>query len=175
MPAQREWFEKDYYSVLGVPETATEKELTRAYRKLAKQYHPDTNPGAEERFKEITAAYDVVGDPAKRKEYDEVRKLGPMARGIPGGFGGSGGGGGATFRLDDLGDLGDLFGNLGNFGRSRRQRGTAGPRRGEDVHARVHLSFEDAIRGASRQLSMSTARRAAPPVTGRGRRLAPLL
>ncbi len=89
MPAQREWFEKDYYSVLGVPETATEKELTRAYRKLAKQYHPDTNPGAEERFKEITAAYDVVGDPAKRKEYDEVRKLGPMARGMPGGFGGS--------------------------------------------------------------------------------------
>ncbi|MGO9341142.1 MAG: molecular chaperone DnaJ [Acidimicrobiales bacterium] len=147
MPAQREWFEKDYYSVLGVPETASEKELTRAYRKLAKQYHPDTNPGAEERFKEITAAYDVVGDPAKRKEYDEVRKLGPMARGMPGGFGGSTGG--ATFRLDDLGDLGDLFGNLGNFGRSRRQRSTAGPRRGEDVHARVHLSFEDAIRGAT--------------------------
>lgn len=149
MPAQREWFEKDYYSVLGVPETATEKELTRAYRKLAKQYHPDTNPGAEDRFKEITAAYDVLGDPAKRKEYDEVRKLGPMARGIPGGFGGGGSGGGATFRLDDLGDLGDLFGNLGNFGRSRRQRGTTGPRRGEDVHARVHLSFEDAIRGAT--------------------------
>ncbi len=150
MPAQREWFEKDYYSVLGVPETATEKELTRAYRKLAKQYHPDTNPGAEERFKDITAAYDVVGDPAKRKEYDEVRKLGPMARGIPGGFGGSGGsGGGTTFRIDDLGDLGDLFGGLGNFGRSRRQRSGTGPRRGEDVHARVHLSFEDAIRGVT--------------------------
>ena len=83
MAAQREWYEKDYYKVLGVVSTASDKEITRAYRKLAKQYHPDTNPGSEERFKEISAAYDVLGDADKRKEYDEVRRLGPLA----GGFG----------------------------------------------------------------------------------------
>ena len=82
MAAQREWLEKDYYEVLGVARTATDKEITRAYRKLAKQFHPDANPGAEDRFKEISAAYDVLGDAAKRKEYDEVRRLG--AAGFPG-------------------------------------------------------------------------------------------
>jgi molecular chaperone DnaJ len=147
VPPQREWFDKDYYSVLGVSQNATEKELTRAYRKLAKQYHPDTNPGAEERFKEITAAYDVVGDPEKRKEYDEVRKLGPMGAQMRGGFGG--GPGNATFRIDDLGDLGDLLGGLGGFGRSRRNRGSQGASRGADIHARLHLAFEDAIRGVT--------------------------
>ncbi len=76
MAAQREWFEKDYYKVLGVVPTASEKEITRAYRKLAKENHPDTNPGTEERFKEISAAYDVIGDAEKRKEYDEVRARG---------------------------------------------------------------------------------------------------
>ena len=89
MAAQREWYEKDYYKVLGVVSTASDKEITRAYRKLAKQYHPDTNPGSEERFKEISAAYDVLGDADKRKEYDEVRRLGPLA----GGFGAPGPGG----------------------------------------------------------------------------------
>ena len=77
MAPQREWFEKDYYKVLGVSDTATDKEIGKAYRKLAKQYHPDANPGSEDRFKEVSAAYDVLGDPAKRKEYDEVRRLGP--------------------------------------------------------------------------------------------------
>ena len=112
MAAQREWFEKDYYKVLGVSESASDKDLTRAYRKLAKQFHPDANPGSEERFKEISAAYDVLGDPEKRKEYDEVRRLGPAASGF-GGFGGSQGPGGfgGTFRVDDLGDLlGGIFG-----------------------------------------------------------------
>src|SRR5919205_3322508 len=93
MAPQREWFEKDYYAVLGLQKGATEKEITRAYRKLAKQHHPDANPGnkeAEERFKDISAAYDVLGDAAKRKEYDEVRRLGPMA---DMGFGAPGGGG----------------------------------------------------------------------------------
>src|SRR5579872_6461706 len=105
MVAQREWLEKDYYSVLGVSQTATDKEITRAYRKLAKQYHPDANPGSEERFKEISAAYDVLGDEAKRKEYDELRRLGASGFGGIGGFGGPGG----TIRIEDLGDLGDVL------------------------------------------------------------------
>ncbi|MDF2733276.1 MAG: dnaJ, partial [Desertimonas sp.] len=88
MAAQREWFEKDYYGVLGVADTASAKEITKAYRKLARDLHPDRNPNnaaAEERFKEVSAAYDVLGDEAKRKEYDEVRRLGPMGGGAPGG------------------------------------------------------------------------------------------
>src|ERR687886_1357516 len=84
--AQREWFEKGYYKALGVSETASEAEIRRAYRKLAKQYHPDAHPGSEDRFKEVSAAYEVLSDPGKRKEYDEVRRLGPMAAGgFPGG------------------------------------------------------------------------------------------
>src|SRR5215217_3514292 len=95
MAPQREWFETDYYEVLGVPPSASEKDITRAYRKLAKQFHPDANPGdqaAEERFKEISAAHDVLGDADKRKEYDQVREM--VASGVgPGGPGGFGGGG----------------------------------------------------------------------------------
>jgi molecular chaperone DnaJ len=145
--AQREWLEKDYYQVLGVSSSATDKEITRAYRKLAKQFHPDANPGTEDRFKDITAAYDVLGDSAKRKEYDEVRRLGAAELGgLGGGFGGPGG---ATFRVEDLGDLSDLLGGLGaTFGGGRRGRG-AGPRRGADVEADLHLSFEDAVRGVT--------------------------
>src|ERR1700689_3073210 len=118
MAAQREWFEKDYYKVLGVVSTATDKEITRAYRKLAKQFHPDSNPGSEERFKEISAAYDVLGDAEKRKEYDEVRRLGPLS-GL-GGFGGSGGAGNGNFNFR-VEDLSDIFGGL--FGRSGRPGG----------------------------------------------------
>ena len=126
MAAQREWFEKDYYKVLGVVPTASEKEITRAYRKLAKENHPDTNPGTEERFKEISAAYDVIGDAEKRKEYDEVRAHGPV-----GGFGGvPGGGGGGTFRMEDMGDLGDLFGGLFGGGAGRTRTTQRGPQRG---------------------------------------------
>ncbi len=83
MAAQREWFEKDYYKILGVSDTATAKEITKAYRKLARELHPDKNPGnaaAEERFKAVSAAYDVLGDETKRAEYDEVRRLGPVGR-----------------------------------------------------------------------------------------------
>src|SRR5437763_6269657 len=105
---QREWFEKDYYKVLGVPETATDKEIRRAYRKLAKEHHPDSNPGHEDRFKEVSAAYDVLSDGEKRKAYDEVRRLGPMAGGFGPGPGGPAPGGGFTFTTDDLGDLGGL-------------------------------------------------------------------
>ena len=100
MAPQREWFEKDYYKTLGVASTATAKEITSAYRKLAKKHHPDTNPGDDELFKEISAAYDVLGDADKRKEYDEVRTMGPAAGGFPGGGGFGGGGGG--FRVEDV-------------------------------------------------------------------------
>ena len=99
MAPQREWFEKDYYKVLGVAETASAKEITKAYRKLARTHHPDANqsdPSAEERFKEISAAYDVLGDEARRKEYDEVRRLGPVGGYGPGGFGSGGFGGGSS-------------------------------------------------------------------------------
>ena len=149
--AQREWFEKDYYQVLGVPETATEKEIRRAYRKLAKEHHPDANPGSEERFKEISAAYDVLGDEDKRKEYDEVRRLGPMA----GGFG-DGNGGGFTFTTGDVGDLGDLFGNLFNRARGGRTRGAAGPQRGADLETELHLSFLDAINGITTTVHLTS-------------------
>jgi molecular chaperone DnaJ len=153
MVAQREWLDKDYYQVLGVASAATDKEITRAYRKLAKQFHPDANPGSEDRFKEISAAYDVLGDAAKRKEYDEVRRLGASGFGF-GGSGGAGGPGGATFRMEDV-DLGDLFGGLGvNFGGGRRAR-NAGPRRGADVEAELYLSFEDAVRGVTTSVNVA--------------------
>ena len=166
MAAQREWFEKDYYKVLGVSETASQKDVTKAYRKLARELHPDTNkdPDAEERFKDVSAAYDVVGDADKRKEYDEVRRLGPMG----GGFGGPGGGfgpggfspGGATFTTDDLGDmgnLGDLLGGL--FGRGRRGGGAprgAGPQRGDDLEAELHLAFDEAVRGVTTAVNLTS-------------------
>jgi len=158
---QREWFEKDYYKTLGVPSTATAKEITSAYRKLAKKHHPDTNPGSDETFKEISAAYDVLGDAERRKEYDEVRAMGPAAAGFGGGggFGGGypggfGGQGGTTFRVEDMGDLGDLFGGL--FGRGRRGGGAPGPQRGADVEAELHLSFEDAVSGVTTAVNLTT-------------------
>jgi molecular chaperone DnaJ len=126
---QREWFEKDYYKVLGVGASADQKAITKAYRKLARETHPDTNPGKEERFKEVSAAYDVLGDADRRKEYDEVRRLGPAASPFGGG-GGAGGGGpfGGGFRVEDLGDLGDVLGGI--FGRGRNRAGGAqGPGR----------------------------------------------
>lgn len=156
MAPQREWFDKDYYKVLGVSSSATEKEITRAYRRLAKQYHPDANAGdskAEERFKEISAAYDVLGDPDKRKEYDEVRRMGPG----PFGFGAPGGNGGGfgSFRVDDIGDLfGNIFGRGGRGGPSAAAG--AGPRRGEDLETELHLSFEEAVRGVTTSVNITS-------------------
>ena len=147
MPAQREWFEKDYYKALGVPETATEKEITRAYRKLAKQHHPDAGGGSEERFKDVSAAYEVLGDPAKRKEYDEVRRLGPMGGGFTSG---NGAGFGGSFRVDDLGDI---LGGLFNRGRATR---APGPRRGDDLEAELHLSFREAIEGVTTTVNLTS-------------------
>ena len=142
--AEREWFDKDYYKVLGLSSSATEKEITRAYRKLAKSSHPDTNPGSEEKFKEVSVAYDVLGDAEKRKEYDEVRRLGPAAAG----FGGQGSPGGFNFQTGDFGDLGDLFGGL--FGGGRRQRA----QRGADLETALHLSFRDAVMGVTTSVSL---------------------
>lgn len=140
--AEREWFEKDYYKVLEVSDSATDKEITRAYRRLAKELHPDTNPGSEERFKEVSVAYDVLGDAAKRKEYDEVRRLGPGAAGF-GGQGPFGAPGGFNFS----GDLGDLFGGLFGGRRTRAQRGA-------DLEAALHLNFADAVRGVTTTVSV---------------------
>ncbi|MCU1498669.1 MAG: chaperone protein DnaJ [Acidimicrobiales bacterium] len=162
MAPQREWFEKDYYAVLGVDEKADAKAITSAYRKLARTSHPDANPNdasAEERFKEISSAYDVLGDAEKRKEYDEVRHMGPMAAGGPGGFGGAGAGG-FTFNAGDMaGGLGDVFGNLfgggGGGGRGRGGRGRAtGPQRGGDLEAELHLGFTDAVAGLTTTLHL---------------------
>ena len=152
MPPQREWFEKDYYKVLGVPETATAKEIKSAYRKLSRKLHPDANPDdpkSEERFKEVSAAYDVVGDEAKRKEYDEVRRMGPV------GPMGGGGPGGFSFNTDDLGGLGDLFGNLFGRGRGREPRG-AGPQRGVDLEADLQLSFAGAVQGVTTSVNITS-------------------
>jgi molecular chaperone DnaJ len=170
MAPQREWFETDYYEVLGVPPSASEKDIARAYRKLAKQYHPDANPGnkeAEEKFKSVAAAYDVLGDAAKRKEYDEVRQMvasgvGPFGGGGPGGFG-SGGPGGAegfqSFQFDEGAGFSDLLGGLfGRGGRGRRGgRGPrqAGPQRGADLETELHLDFLDAVHGVTTSVSFT--------------------
>ncbi len=160
MAAQREWFEKDYYKTLGVEKSATAKEITKAYRKLARDLHPDKNPGdavAEERFKELASAYDVLGDEAKRKEYDEVRSMGPMA-----GMGGRGAPGGFTFNVDDMGGggLGDLFGTMFGRGAPGRGRGGAasgvGPRRGADITAQLTVDFKDAVTGITTTLYLTT-------------------
>ena len=137
------------YDTLGVEKGASADQIKKAYRKLASQYHPDKNPGdtsAEERFKEVQNAYDVLSDPEKRKQYDSFGADGRGGRGFdPHNFDfGSGGGGG--FTVNDLGDLGDLFGGLfgGRAGRSARR---AQPERGADVEAAVNVSFEDSLRG----------------------------
>jgi molecular chaperone DnaJ len=167
MAPQREWFEKDYYKVLGVPQSATDTEIRRAYRKLAKQNHPDANPGKEERFKEISAAYDVLSDAGKRKEYDEVRRLGPMAAGgggFPGAGGAGGQGGASTFNIrgDNLGDLfGDILGRFGGGATGgapggRGRTATSSARRGEDVEAELHLSFLDALNGVTTTVNVTS-------------------
>ena len=160
MSPQREWFEKDYYATLAVSKDATAKEIKKAYRKLASDLHPDKNPGntvAEEKFKEVSAAYDVLGDEAKRSEYDEVRSMAPA-----GGFrGGSGGGpGGFSFNVGDTaggGGLGDLLGNMFGGGQSRRGGSAAGvrPQRGADIEAQLSVDFEDAVHGLETSLFLT--------------------
>jgi molecular chaperone DnaJ len=149
---RREWFDKDYYQVLGVAKNATAAEIKKAYRKLAQKHHPDANPGnaqAEERFKEVSAAYDVLGDEDKRKQYDQVRDMAASGFGSGGGFPGSGFPGGGRVRFEDpggfgVGDLGDLFGGLFGGGRSRPR-----PTRGADLETDVTLSFDEAMEGTT--------------------------
>ncbi|MFJ6937568.1 molecular chaperone DnaJ [Streptomyces sp. NPDC101132] len=164
----KDFVEKDYYKVLGVPKDATEAEIKKAYRKLAREFHPDANKGnaeAEERFKEISEANDVLADPKKRKEYDEARALfgnggfrpGPGAGGsfnfdLGDLFGGAQAGGGAGGFGGGLGDVfGGLFGGRGAGAGTRTQ-----PRRGQDIESEVTLSFTEAVDGATVPLRMSS-------------------
>jgi molecular chaperone DnaJ len=158
---RREWFERDYYQVLGVPKNASASEIKKAYRKLAQQFHPDANPGntdAEDRFKEISAAYDVLGDEERRVSYDKVREMG--ASGFGPGFAGAGAPGagwpggasagwppGAGYQQVDF-DLGDLLGGM--FGGAGRRGGRqARPQRGADLEKDVRVSFEQAMGGTT--------------------------
>jgi molecular chaperone DnaJ len=158
---RREWFEKDYYQVLGVPKNATAAEIKKAYRKLAQKYHPDANPGnseAEERFKEISGAYDVIGHPETRKSYDRVREMGPAGFGGFGGPGASRAGGpagwpgGVRYEQVDF-DIDDL---LGMFGGGRRRSGRReATRRGADLETEVRVSFDDAMTGTTVPVKIS--------------------
>ncbi len=168
---QREWLDKDYYKVLGVSKDSSEKDITKAYRKLAKTYHPDANPGSEEKFKEVAAAYDVLGDAAKRKEYDQVRKLSYGARSP---FGNSWGSKGTSgYRVENMGDFHDILNDAlgGIFGKGRStQRGSAGPKRGMDVEAPLTLSFADAVNGITTAVNVPSQE---PCSTCRGTGAAP--
>lgn len=152
----KDLYEKDYYKILGVSKDADAATIKKAYRKLAKDLHPDANAGdkkIEEKFKEVSEAYDVVSDPKRRAEYDEARRYGaagPMGGGRrrPGGFSG-----GQNVNVEDLfggGDLSDIFGGLFGGGRQR------GPRKGADLETSVTISFEDSIHGVTMPLRLST-------------------
>ncbi|WP_179466476.1 molecular chaperone DnaJ [Mycolicibacterium vinylchloridicum] len=168
---QREWVEKDFYKVLGVSSDASEDEIKRVARKLLAENHPDRNPDnktADERYKEVGEARDVLTDPAKRKEYDETRRMfaggGFGRRGNGGGFGGfsSYGSDGGEFNLNDLFDnagqtggtnIGDLFGGL--FGRGAPPRPSR-PRRGKDLETETELDFLEATKGAQVALRLTS-------------------
>jgi len=149
--------DKDLYKILGVSETATLDEIKKAYRKLAKKYHPDANPGdktAEDRFKDISTAYEVLGNEEKRKQYDQLRKYGAGGfQGFQAGRKASGRdfgrGAGQGFSFEDLGGfggLGDIFKDLFDLGSARSRSGPA-PGRGEDLHSEIEIPFETAISG----------------------------
>ena len=166
-----DWANKDFYKVLGVAKDASAADIKKAYRKLARANHPDSNPGdkaAEERFKAIAEAYDVVGDEEKRKQYDEMRAL------FVGGFGPfagrRGGGGSTTFDVNDLfgGGAGrhggraavasrDLFGGMfGGGGGGRTTRTTSAPRRGADIETDATIGFTDAVDGVTVSLRLAS-------------------
>lgn len=148
--ASQDWFDKDFYKILGVAKGASDAELKKVYRKLAREFHPDSNPGdakAEARFKEISEAYSVLSDPEQRKEYDAVRAMGGGARftggagaGFPGGFPGGAGAGGFE----------DVFSNLFGGGRGGNPFGGGfGPQPGADLTMSTTLNFIDGVKGTS--------------------------
>lgn len=161
--ASQDWFDKDFYKILGVTKGVSEAELKKTYRKLSRQFHPDTNPGdakAEARFKEISEAYSVLSDKDQRAEYDQMRAMGPGARA---GFGGGAGGFPGGFQGGNFGGAGfeDVFANLfggggGGFG------GPRGPQRGQDLTTTQTLDFIDGVKGTTIKLSL---RAGAEPTT----------
>ena len=139
---------RDYYEVLGVSKTATDDEIKKAYRSLAKKYHPDIckEPGAEEKFKEVNEAYETLSDPQKRQMYDQYGFDGPQAN-----FGGAGGAGFGGFE-----DLGDIFASFfGGGARSQRTRG--GVKRGDDIERLMDLQFEEAVLGCKKTINVDVA------------------
>lgn len=160
-----DWANKDFYAELGVKKDASADEIKKAYRKLARANHPDSHPGdtaKHDKFKAVAEAYDVVGDPEKRKKYDEMRELyssGGFRGGFPGGYGGGGGAGG--FDINDLlrdragggGGFGDMFGDLFGGGRQRTQRR---PQKGADVETTATISFTDALDGVTISLRLTS-------------------
>lgn len=144
----RDFVEKDYYAALGVPKDAKAADIKKAYRKLAAEHHPDRNPGGEERFKQVSEAYDVLADDTKRREYDEARSLFGNG-GRRSSRGGGGFEGGDPFGPGGQGGFGDLFGDLFG-GRGRRPQ----PRRGADLETATTVSFGDAYRGATISLGL---------------------
>ena len=154
---------RDYYEVLGIGKNATDAEIKSAYRKLAKKYHPDLNPGnkeAEEKFKEVNEANDVLSDPQKRQRYDQFGFAGVdpnYAAANGGGAGGFGGGFGGM----DLGDIfGDIFGGgfgggFSGFGGGSSTRTANVPRKGHDIQASVILTFEEAAHGCSKKITIN--------------------
>src|SRR5215210_1288778 len=165
-----DWVNKDFYKTLGVSKDASAADVKKAYRKLARANHPDSKPGdkaAEERFKAIAEAYDVVGDPEKRKQYDEMRTM--FANGGFGPFGGSGAGGG-TYDVGDLfggagaGGFGDVLGDLFGGGAARRTTRTRA-RRGTDLETTTTIGFTEAVEGVTVSLRLASE---APCATCRG-------
>ena len=157
---------RDYYEVLGVSKTATDAEIKKAYRKLAMKYHPDYNPGdkeAEEKFKEINEANEVLSDPKKRQLYDQYGFAGVDPNyaaqngggpGGPGGFGGFSGFGGDGVDLGDI--FGDIFGGgFGGFGGSSRSANPNAPRKGQDIRVRITLTFDEAVHGCKKKITIT--------------------
>ena len=148
---------RDYYEVLGVQKGVSEDELKKAYRKMAKKYHPDLNPGdkaAEEKFKEVNEAYEVLSDPQKRQRYDQFGFAGVDPSYGAGEAGASGFGG---FGNMDMGDIGSIFEDFfgGGFGGGRRRSSPNAPRRGSDIHVQISISFMEACTGANKKISVT--------------------
>ena len=147
---------RDYYEVLGVSKTASDDEIKKAYRKVAKQYHPDLNPGdatAEAKFKEANEAYEVLSDADKKARYDQYGHAG-----VDPNFGAGGGyGGGFNGDFGDFGDLGDIFGSFfgGGFGGGGRRSNPNAPKRGNDASAAVNISFEEAAKGCKKTVKVT--------------------